>query len=53
MSISLKESRETDYWLRLFEAAEVIPSKEIKSIKSDNIELVKILISIIKTTKSN
>ncbi len=53
MSISLKESRETDYWLRLFEAAEVIPSKEIKSIKSDNIELIKILTSIIKTTKKN
>ena len=53
MSISLKESRETDYWLRLFEAAEIVPSNEIKSIKSDNIELIKILTSIIKTTKQN
>ena len=53
MSISLKESRETDYWLRLFEAAEIVPSNEIKSIKSDNIELIKILTSIIKATKQN
>jgi len=53
MSISLKEARETDYWLKLFEAAEIMPSKEIKSIKSDNIELIKILTSIIKTTKQN
>ncbi len=53
MSISLKESRETDFWLRLFEAAEIISGKEIESIKSDNVELIKILTSILKTAKSN
>lgn len=51
MSISLKESRETVYWLRLLEAAEIIPTTEIESLKSDNIELIKILTSIMKTTK--
>ena len=51
MSISLKEARETDYWLRLFDAANAIPSKEIETMRSDNIEIIKLLTTIIKTAK--
>jgi len=53
MNISLKEAGETQYWLRLLVASEILTEKESKSIMEDCIELVKMLTSIVKTTATN
>lgn len=50
MSISCKEARETDYWLRLLAETEVLSRKEAESMLLDSGELLKILASILRTT---
>ncbi|MDP2645513.1 MAG: four helix bundle protein [Desulfobacterales bacterium] len=52
MAIALKEANETDYWIDLLYQSETIDEKEFESIKSDAIELLKLLTSIIKTSKT-
>ena len=51
MSIALKEARETNYWLRLIEAAEMAESEKIADIKRESEELKKILAAIIVSSK--
>lgn len=51
MSIALKETAETIYWVRLFKATEYLKEKEADSLLKDCTELEKILVSILKTTK--
>lgn len=53
LTIALKEARETEYWLNLFKASDIIDEKSFKSLELDCKELIKLLIAIIKTTKSN
>ncbi|MBI5730658.1 MAG: four helix bundle protein [Ignavibacteriales bacterium] len=53
LDISLKESRETDFWLKVLHAAEIINENEFKSIYKDCDELERLLVSSIKTAKSN
>ena len=53
MSIALKEAHETDYWLDLLQATEYISQAEYASIHDDLVEIIKILTSIIITTKEN
>lgn len=53
LSIALKEANETEYWLMLLHDTEYLDDKSFNSIVSDCQELIKILISIIKTSKSN
>ncbi len=53
MSIALKEANETEYWLELLYKADYINIEQFNSINSDSIEINKILISIIRTTKDN
>ena len=53
LSISYKESRETEYWLRLFEKTDMIDKKMFDSLYADNKEILKILYSIIKTSKKS
>ena len=53
LSISLKEARESEYWLNLFKASDIINEKSFKSLQQDCKELIKLLIAIIKTAKSN
>ena len=53
MNIALKEAGETDYWLEILYSAEYLIEMEYKSLKNDNDELIKLLSSIIKTTKEN
>jgi len=50
LSISLKEARETYYWLRLLEKSEML-EKEYVSLLEDNVSLINILSSIVKTLK--
>ncbi|MBU0560365.1 MAG: four helix bundle protein [Bacteroidetes bacterium] len=52
LSIALKEANETDYSLQLLEKSEYINQNEYESLNSDLTELLKLLTSIIKTTKS-
>ena len=51
MSIALKETAETKYWLRLLNKTDYISDKQFQSIFEDCIEIEKILVSIIKSTK--
>lgn len=51
LGISLKESRETLYWLKLIEAGQFI-DYDFALLKEECERLIKILTSIIKTTKS-
>ena len=53
LSIAYKESRETHYWLRLLKDAEFISKTEFDSIVADLIEVQKLLVSILKTSKKN
>lgn len=52
LSIALKEANETDYWLELLFQAEVIDSTGYESVKPDIVELIKLLTSIVKTSKA-
>ena len=51
LSIALKEAYETDYWLRLMQATQMLTAEQYQSIITDCHELEKLLISIIKTSK--
>ncbi len=53
LNIALKEARETEYWLNLLNASDIINEKSFKSLQGDCRELIKLLISIIKTAKYN
>ncbi len=52
LGISLKESRETEYWLKLLNKSEIISKKEFESLFIDCEELSKLLTSIIKSSKA-
>ena len=52
MAIALKEANETEYWIDLLHQAGYIDEKGYESMQTDIAELLKLLISIIKTTKS-
>lgn len=53
MSIALKEANETDYWLLLLKESAYINKKMLNSIQPEIIELIKLLISSVKTTKKS
>jgi four helix bundle protein len=52
-NIALKEANETQYWLMLMKDTDYISQKEFDSINKDIDELIKMLVSIVKTTKTN
>lgn len=53
LSIALKEANETIYWLELLHDSDFIDDKSFYSIHDDGLEILKLLISIIKTSKEN
>jgi len=53
LSIALKEANETLYWLNLLKDSEYLDEKMFQSIKPDIEELIKLLVSSIKTAKRN
>jgi len=53
LAIALKEANETIYWLELLAESDYIADQLFRGLKEKNIELIKLLTSIIKTTKSN
>lgn len=53
LHIALKEANESDYWLLLLKESGYIDELSYLSIKQDCKELIKLLVSIVKTTKSH
>ena len=51
MSIALKETNETEYWLMLLKDSNYITDKMFNSIIEDCQEILRLLISTIKTSK--
>ena len=50
MSIAIKEASETEYWLELLYETEYLDKIQFDSIYADNQELIKILMSIVKSS---
>ncbi len=53
LNISLKEANETEYWLELLYKSEYIQKDMYINLQNKCVELKKILIAIIKTSKKN
>ncbi|MFK5878393.1 MAG: four helix bundle protein [Flavobacteriaceae bacterium] len=51
ISISLKEANEVDYWLELLYKTKFISEVTFKKFKSKSTEILKILITIVKSSK--
>ena len=51
LGIALKEAEESAYWLELLAETNYLTKDQFDSIYADNEELIKLLVSIIKTTK--
>lgn len=51
LAIAQKEINETLYWLELLSRTDYITPKEYDSIRTDATEVIKLLTSILKTTK--
>ena len=51
MNIALKEASETKYWIRLLASTNYLTEAETASILNDCVELEKILVSIVKSSK--
>lgn len=53
MNIALKEANETEYWIMLLQDSDYLEEKETISIRVEISELIKLLVSIVKTSKLN
>ena len=53
LHIALKETAETEYWLKLLIRSELITNTEGDSLLNDCLEIKKLLISSINTAKQN
>lgn len=52
LSIALKEANETDYWIELLFKTNFLSENEYDTIKGDVLELIKLLVSITKSSKT-
>jgi len=53
MSIAQKEINETIYWLKLLKETGYLSEEQFENINKDAVEIIKIITSILKTTKTN
>ena len=53
LAIAQKEINETIYWLELLRGTDYLTKEQFEEINVNAIEIIKIITSIIKTTKSN
>lgn len=53
MNIALKEASETEYWVELLRDTDYISSEQAKSLLDDCTELIRLLTSIVKTSRAN
>jgi len=51
MAIALKEARDTNYWLRLLEASEILPKEKLSELTKESEEIKKIIGAIIVSSK--
>jgi four helix bundle protein len=51
ISISYKESLETQYWISLLKDTKYLDNDDFESLDQDILEIIKILYSILKTTR--
>ncbi len=51
MNIALKETSETKYWIKLLKVTDFLSEQEGNSLVDDCVELEKLLVSIIKSSK--
>jgi len=51
-NIALKEARETYYWLRLLMTTKIVPSDMLRPLANESNELVAILTTIVKKSRS-
>ncbi len=51
LSIALKEARESKYWIELLRETKFLSIKEAESLLEDLVEVIKLLVSIIKSAK--
>ena len=49
----VKEANETEYWIMLLKETDYLSEKEYESIIEDCRELIKLTVSIVKTSKQN
>jgi four helix bundle protein len=52
LAIACKEARETHYWLRLLSATDIIPADRLHALQDEANQLIAILTTIIKKTRS-
>lgn len=52
LAIAQKENNETIYWLKLLKETDYLSNKEYENIHNDAVEILKLLTSSIKTSKS-
>ena len=53
MQTALKRANETEFWLLILHEGEFLDEKPYNSINNDCVELIKMLTSIVKTSKEN
>ncbi len=53
MEIAQKEINEAIYWLELLQETDYLTQKQFESLNKNAVELIKLITTIIKTTKSN
>jgi len=53
LSIALKEANESDYWIELLFRSGYLAESEYQSLFSDLDEIIRLLVSIVKTSKTN
>lgn len=51
LMIALREARETRYWLKLFHVSSIGPKDLVEPLMKENLEIIKILVTIIKNSK--
>jgi four helix bundle protein len=53
MAIAQKEINETIYWLELLAATDYLNNEQFESVHADAVEIIKLITTILKTTKTN
>lgn len=53
MAVARRKVSETEYWLELLQAADLLSEKQFRSVVADLSEVSKLLTAILKTSKDN
>ena len=53
MNIALKEAREAKYWLKIILESELIPIEKLDNLLDENIQIIRILTTIVKNSRKS